>query len=86
MKVDTSKVGLVRGVLVFSQWGAGRISMEDAKDDDNICVHVAYTPWHRHDEDPFTVEAELEKLYRCYRSFRDFDGCMLNFEYRPYKA
>ena len=84
MKVDTSKVGLVRGVLVYSQWRAGCIGIEKAKDDNCLDVGVAYTLWHRHDEDPAIVEQEFEKLYRCYRSFRDSDTFMMYFEYRPY--
>ena len=84
MKVDTTKVGLVRGYLIFSQWRAGCIGLEEAKDEDNVRVHVAYTPWHRHDEDPAIVEKELKQLSRCYSSFESYEGCMLGFEYRPY--
>lgn len=84
MKVDTSRVGLVRGVLIFSQWRAGCIGIEEAKDENNVRVNVAYTPWHRHDEDPAIVERELDRLYRCYSSFRSYEGCTMYFEYRPY--
>ena len=84
MKVDTSRVGLVRGVLIFSQWRAGRIGIEEAKDENNVRVNVAYTPWHRHDEDPTIVERELDRLFSCYSSFRSYEGCTMGFEYRPY--
>ena len=85
MKVDTSKVGLVRGYLIYAQWRAGRISIEDAKDEDNVCVGVAYTPWHRHDEDPSKVEDELNMLSRCYATFDSYEGAMLGFEYKEYR-
>ena len=84
MKVDTSKVGLVRGYVVYSQWRAGCISLDRAKDDDCIEVGVAYTLWHRHDDDPAQVEAELEALTRFYTRCRDCDGAMFGFEYREY--
>lgn len=84
MKVDSSKVGLVRGVYIFSQWRAGCISEELAKDDNCFNVGIAYTPWHRHDDDPTIVEGELEALHRCYSKFNDCDGAMMRFEYRPY--
>lgn len=86
MKVDTSKVGLVRGYVIYSQWRAGCIGMEEAKNDDNVCVGVAYTLWHRHDEDPSIVENELQQLQRCYQRFKDWDGSMMGFEYRPYSS
>lgn len=84
MKVDTSKMGLVRGYVIYSQWGAGCISMDEAKDDNNINVGVAYTPWHRHDEDPAIVEGELKQLMNCYSHFKDWEGSMMGFEYRSY--
>ena len=84
MKVDTSKVGLVRGYVIYSQWRAGCIGMDQAKDENNINVNVAYTPWHRHDEDPTIVEKELKQLLNCYSQFQDFEGAMMGFEYRPY--
>ena len=84
MKVDTSKVGLVRGYLIYSQWRAGRISMEDAKDEDNVRVGIAYTMWHRHDEDPTVVENELNRLSRCYATFDAYEGAMIGFEYKDY--
>lgn len=85
MKVDTSKVGLVRGYFVYAQWRAGCISMDRAKDEDNMNVGVAYTPWHRHDDDPKIVEDELDRLVKLYSGFRDCEGGMIGFEYRPYK-
>ena len=84
MKVDTNMVGLVRGYVIYSQWRAGCISMKEAKDDNNVRVGIAYTLWHRHDEDPTIVENELNKLSKLYMSFHDCDGEMLGFEYRPY--
>lgn len=83
-KVDTSKVGLVRGYVIYSQWRAGCLGMDEAKDDNRIDVGVAYTLWHRHDEDPRVVENELMQLHNCYSHFKDWDGSMIGFEYRPY--
>lgn len=85
MKVDTSKKCLVRGYVVYSQWRAGCISMERAKDDNVTDVGVAYTPWHRHDEDPAIVEKELDQLCKFYMDFADTDGAMLGFEYKDYR-
>lgn len=85
MKVDTSKKCLVRGCLVYSQWRAGCISMDRAKDDDCLEVGVAYTPWHRHDEDPEIVEKELDALFKCYSGFKSWEGCLMGFEYRDYR-
>ena len=84
MKVDTSKIGLVRGYVIYSQWRPGCIGMEEAKDENNVQVGVAYTPWHRHDEDPTIVEKELKQLMNCYSHFKDWDGGMIGFEYRSY--
>lgn len=85
MKVDRTKVGLVRGVVIYSQWGSGRIGIEDAKDENNVCVGVAYTMWHRHDENPSVVERELERLGNLYTSFDACDAAMMGFEYKEYK-
>lgn len=84
MKVDTSRKELVRGYVIYSQWRASRIGLEEAKDENNISVNVAYTPWHRHDDDPAIVEKELKQLLDCYSRFHDFEGAMMGFEYRPY--
>lgn len=84
MKVDTTQKKLVRGYVVYSQWRAGCISMDGAKDEKNIKVGVAYTPWHRHDECPAVVEAELTKLQKLYSSFQATDSMMMGFEYRDY--
>ena len=86
MKVDTTKVGLVRGVVIYSQWRTGQLSIERAKDDGCHDVGVAYTLWHRHDEDPRIVENELERLSRLYGSFKECDARMEYFEYAPYKS
>lgn len=83
-KVDTSKKQLVRGYVVYAQWRAGCISMERAKDENIIDVGVAYTPYHRHDEDPTIVETELERLSKLYMSFKDIGGLMMGFEYKDY--
>lgn len=84
IKVDTSKTGLVRGYYIYAQWGAGCIGMDEAKDENNVRVGIAYTLWHRHDDDPQKVEKELEALTRIYGKFRDSEGGMMGFEYRPY--
>ena len=85
MKVDTSKIGLVRGCLIYSQWGAGCIGLDEAKDDNNIEVCIAHTPWHRHDDNPAIVERELKQLADLYRSFRDTESSMMWYEYRDYR-
>lgn len=85
MKVDTTKKMLVRGYVVYSQWRAGCISLDRAKDENCVEVGVAYTLWHRHDDDPARVEAELEALAKFYMSFKDCDGLMYGFEYKDYE-
>jgi len=84
MKVDTSRVGLVRGYVIYGQWRAGCIGLEEAKDDNNVRVGVAYTLWHRHDDNPSDVENELERLVKLYTRCRECDGAMMGYEYRPY--
>lgn len=84
MKVDTSRVGLVRGYVIYSQWGAGCVGMEQAKDENNVRVGVAYTLWHRHDDNPSDVESELERLVRYYMRCKDCNGAVSGYEYRPY--
>lgn len=84
MKVDMNHKGLVRGVVIYSQWRAGCVSLERAKDDNDPSVGVAYTPWHRHDEDPSAVEGEMVRLSRFYTGLREVDACSMYFEYRPY--
>lgn len=85
MKVDTSKKMLVRGYVIYGQWRTGCLSMDRAKDDNCLEVGVAYTFWHRHDEDPEIVEGELDRLQKCYTSFCGWDGLMVGFEYRDYQ-
>ena len=85
LKVDTSKRGLVRGYIIYFQWRSGYVSLERAKDDECLENGVAYTFWHRHDEDPTIVENELEQLVRCYSKFKDYEGCMMGFEHRDYR-
>ena len=85
MKVDTKRIGLVRGYVIYSQWRAGCIGMEQAMNKDIPEVDIAYTHWHRHDVDPYIVESELEKLRKCYESFEEYEGCMIGYEYRDYK-
>lgn len=84
MKVDTTKKGLVRGYIIYSQWRAGYVSLDRAKDDNCLEVGVAYTMWHRLDDDVQKVEMELEALEKCYRKMDDWEGAMIGFEYRDY--
>lgn len=85
MKVDTTKKGLVRGYIVYSQWRAGCIGIDEAKDDNNVNVGIAYTMWHRLDDDDVQkVEMELEALLKCYEKMDAWDGAMLGFEYRDF--
>ena len=76
---------LVRGYIIYSQWRAGCVGIDEAKDENNLEVGIAYTLWHRHDEDPAIVESELEALEKCYSRFKDWDGSLLGFEYRDYR-
>lgn len=85
LKVDSSKVGLVRGVYIFSQNRAGCIGIDQAKDENNLDVSVAYTPWHRHDDHPEKAAEELEEIHRCYRRFNSYDGALMYLEYHDYK-
>lgn len=78
--------GLVRGYVVYGTRRAGYISMERALDPEYWDVGVAFTPYHRHDENPETIAHELEKLEFLYASFRDVGGMMVGYEYRPYKG
>ena len=84
MKVDTSKKMLVRGRVIYTQWRASCLSLERAKDDKCHDVGVAYTPFHRHDEDPTIVETELDRLARFYMSFKEVDSLSMSFEYVEY--
>lgn len=85
LKVDTNRKALVRGYYVFSQWRAGCISMEKALDPNCIEVSVAYTPWHRHDDDPLAVIRELNAIVRCYSRFETHEGGMMGLEYKEYR-
>lgn len=78
--------GLVRGYVVYSTHRAGCTSMERALDPECWDNGVAFTPYHRHDENPETIARELEKLEFLYASFRDVGGMMVGYEYRPYKG
>lgn len=85
MKVDTTKNGFVRGYIIYSQWRAGCIGIDEAKDDNNIKVGIAYTLWHRLDEkDVQKVEMELHSLLKCYEKMDDWEGASLGFEYRDF--
>lgn len=85
MMPDSNRKQLVRGYLVYSQWRAGLIGLDQAKDDECLDVGVAYTHWHRHDEDPMKVAKELNRLYQCYSDFDGYEGCAFGYEYRDYK-
>lgn len=84
MKPDTTKKGLIRGALVWATDNPGCIGINQAKDENNLHVGVAYTPWHRHDEDPEIVERELASLHRVYASFQNWSGGLMWYEYRSY--
>lgn len=84
IKADTNKKGLIRGYVIYAESQAGCISMDKAKDESDIYVGIAYTPWHRHDDDPNIVESELNRLQKCYSSFNDYAGGMIGYEYKPY--
>ena len=83
-KPDETKVGLVRGYVVYADRTTGLIGLDVAKKDDQGC-HVAYTFWHRHDEDPAIVSGELRRLHNCVTSFRDCSCSMVGFEYKDYR-
>ena len=85
VNVDTTKRGLVRGKVIYSQWRAGCIGEHLAKDDNCLEVGIAYTLWHRHDEPPEVVERELSRLIRTYQSFNGCDGLQFGYEYRDYR-
>ena len=84
IKPNTYKKGLIRGYVIYAESQAGCISMDAAKDENNIYVGIAYTLWHRHDDDPNIVMNELDRLQKCYSSFHDYAGGMLGYEYKPY--
>lgn len=78
--------GLVRGYVVYSTHRAGYVSMERALDPEYWDVGVAFTPYHRHDEDPEVVAHELRALENVYTNFHDVDGMMIGYEYKPYRG
>lgn len=84
MKVDTSRIGLVRGYFIYADRDASLISESEALNEDNIHVGIAHTFWHRHDDDPTKVEQELESIARCYQRSGKCSSAMMGFEYRPY--
>lgn len=77
--------GLVRGYFIYCTRYAGHISKEIAEDPDNTDVGIAYTFWHRHDDDPNIVESELERIANSYMAMHECAGGMYGYEYRPYK-
>ena len=83
---NTEIRGLVRGYIVYSTHRAGNVSMDRALDPDCWDVGVAFTPYHRHDDDPKIVACELRELENVYMGFHDVDGMMIGYEYRPYKG
>ena len=76
---------LVRGYVIYTQWRGGCNSMDLAKDPNELTCDVAYTFWHRHDEDPDIVVHELELLLKCYGQFKGYEGCQIGYEYRDYR-
>ena len=85
-KPDTNRIGLVRGYVVYATRDAGCIGLDVAKNEERFNVNVAYTFWHRHDDDPKIVEQELSRLFRCVEQFNDFSAGMLGYEYKDYKT
>jgi hypothetical protein len=86
MTVDKSKHCLVRGYVVYGQWGSSCIGLDLALDSKNVRVGVAYTLWHRTDEPKIddVLESELNNLAHCYTRLRECDGVLCSYEYRPY--
>ena len=82
-KEDNKK--LVRGYVIYTQWRAGRSGMDFAKDPNELTCDVAYTFWHRHDEDPQNVVNELQLLIKCYSQFKQYEGLQIGYEYRDYR-
>lgn len=86
IEVDRTKKCLVRGYFVYADRQAGCIGFEQAKDEKNFNVGVAYTMWHRTDDDfgVKQVQTELEAIARVYGRFHDFAGGMYGYEYRDF--
>lgn len=82
---DENKTGMVRGYVVYASSAVGCISLEEAKNGMTHNLNVAYTFWHRHDENPEVVRHELEQLSKCVSSFHNFSSAMLGYEYKEYK-
>lgn len=76
---------MTRGYFIYATRHAGCISKECAEDPNNIDVGITYTFWHSHDEDPAVVEAELEKIAKCYMEMFECAGGMYGYEYTPYR-
>ena len=78
--------GLVRGRIICGTHRAGCVSLDLALDPECTDCIVAYTPYHRHDDDPEIVARELRALETVYMGFHDVGGMMVGYEYRPYKG
>ena len=74
---------LVRGRVIFGQWGSGYISLDNAEDKNNVRCTVVYTAWHRGD-DLGNIDNELQALARLVMTFDGVDGASISYEYRDY--
>ena len=81
---DENKKGMVRGYVVYASNAVGYISLEEAKKGTTHNLNVAYTFWHRHDENPEAVRSELERLSKCVSGFHSYSAAMLGYEYKEY--
>lgn len=75
---------LVRGVVVGDFNRSCFISF-DIKDVEERGNAIAYTPWHRHDDDLSILEEQLNELARLYSSFAGCQGVACCYEYKEYR-
>ena len=83
---DENRTGMVRGYVVYASSSVGCISLEEARTGKTHNLNVAYTFWHRHDENPEAVRTELEQLIKCVSRFHNFSASMIGYEYKDYKS
>lgn len=85
VEIDTTKKCLIRGYVVYADRQAGCVSVDLAKNPECLDVMIAYTPWHRHDDNLELLHNEIEKLISCYSSFNSCGGLMYGVEYHDYR-
>lgn len=74
----------IRGVVAVDFHRSGMISFDPVEMEKRGNV-IAYTPWHRHDDDLSVVEKQMKALADLYSSFDGYCGMVCGYEYKDYK-